>query len=339
MSRIASGDNEESTSMSPFSRLFCIAPFLLAFLSPCVSAQAASDFPSKPVRWVIPFPPGGSNDMLSRYLGQKLSERLGQQVVIDNRGGANGIIGAETVAHSPADGYTLLMISTSYVMNAAVRRLPYDVEKSFDPIAMFGSSPNSIVVNPGYGVNSLRELVDRAKANPGKINYASTGVGGFNHFGGELFNRTAGIKMVMVPYKGGGPAMIDVMSGQVPVMFTSVTQVLPHVRTGRIKMLAIGSAQRSPAVPDIPTVAESGFPGYEVAVWWGVSGPAGLPRPVLEKLRREYTAILKEPETGKVLAADAAEIRLMAPGEFRKYIHAEVKKWSQVAKDEGIRVQ
>ena len=328
--------------MSPSIRLFFVVPLLLGFLLPASAAAAAaseSSFPTRPIRWVIPFPPGGSNDMLSRYLGAKLGERMGQQVVIDNRGGANGIIGAEMVANSPADGYTLLMISTSFVMNAAVRPLPYDVEKSFDPIAMFGSSPNSIVVNPGFGVNSLRELVERAKKEPGKINYASTGVGGFNHFGGELFNKVAGIRMVMVPYKGGGPAMIDVMSGQVPVMFTSVTQVLPNVRSGRIKMLAIGSTKRSPAVPDIPTVAEAGFPGYDVAVWWGVSAPAGTPRAVQEKLRREYTAVLKEPETEKVLATDAAEIQLMTAPEFRKHIHAEVRKWSSVAKDAGIRVQ
>src|SRR5215510_1192971 len=272
--------------MAPLSRSLVVALALTAgFVAP---ARCAEQFPTKPIRWVIPFPPGGSNDILGRFLAARLTDRLGQQLVVDNRGGANGIIGAEMVANAPPDGYTLLMVSTSFVMNAAVRSLPYNVEKSFDPVASIATSPNAIVVFPGFGVNNLRELVDRAKANPGKINYASTGVGGFNHFGGELFNKVAGINMVMVPYKGGGPAMIDVMSGQVPVMFTSVTQVLPNVRAGRIKMLAIGSAKRSPAVPDIPTVAESGFPGYEVAVWWGVSGPAGLPRAVLDRLRREY---------------------------------------------------
>src|SRR5262245_46131913 len=234
--------------MSPSTRRLAAVPFLLAFLlpAPAPAAQTTSDsFPARPVRWVIPFPPGGSNDLLSRYLGAKLGDRLGQQVVIDNRGGANGIIGAEMVAGSPADGYTLLLISTSYVMNAAVRPLPYDVEKSFEPVAMIGSSPNSIVVNPGIGINSLKDLVERAKAQPGKLSYASTGVGGFNHFGGELFKKVAGIDMVHVPYKGGGPAMIDVMSGHVPVMFTSVTKVLPHVRPGRIKMLAVGAAKRN----------------------------------------------------------------------------------------------
>ena len=204
---------------------------------------------------------------------------------------------------------------------------------------MIGSSPNSIVVFPGTGITSLRELVERAKANPGKLNYASTGVGGFNHFGGELFKRVAGIDLTHVPYKGGGPAMIDVMSGHVPVMFTSVTQVLPHVRTGRIRMLAVGAAKRNAAIPDIPTVAEAGFPGYEVAVWWGVSAPAGVTRPVFDKLRREITAVLKEPETTKKLAGEAAEAKLLAPAEFRRFIHDDVRKWTMVAKEAGIKVQ
>jgi tripartite-type tricarboxylate transporter receptor subunit TctC len=277
--------------------------------------------------------------VLGRYIGIKLGERLGQQVVIDNRGGANGIIGAELAAHSPADGYTLLMVSTSFVMNAAVRTLPYDIEKSFDPISTIGSSPNSIVVYPGAGFKSLRDLVDRARAKPASIFYASTGIGGFNHFGGELFKKVAGIDMVMVPYKGGGPAMTDVMSGQIPVMFSSLTQVLPHVRNGTLKVLAIGGDKRSPAAPEIPTVAEAGFPGYEVAVWWGVSAPDGVPGPVMEKLRREITAVLLDPETKKRLLADSAEPMNLTQAEFRKLIHDDKKKWTDVAKQAGIRVQ
>jgi tripartite-type tricarboxylate transporter receptor subunit TctC len=308
-------------------------------LSYAAEQPPAGDFPNKPIRIVVPFPPGGSNDMLIRYLGIKLTDRLGQQLVIDNRGGANGIIGADLAAHSAADGYTLLMISTSYVMNAAVRPLPYDVEKSFDPISMIGTSPNSIVVYPGFGVNSLRELVDRARAQPASIFYASTGIGGFNHFGGELFKKVAGIDLVMVPYKGGGPAMIDVMSGQIPMMFSSVTQVLPHVRSGKLKVLAVGAAKRTPALPDTPTVAEAGFPGYEVSVWWGISAPAGVPGAVLAKLHREITAILQEPETHDRLATDAAETMIVTPAEFRKMIHDDVKKWTEVAKRAGIHVQ
>ena len=328
--------------MKPSHRLwFAVAAAFFAVPASQFEAAraAAAVYPDKPIRWVIPFPPGGSNDVLGRYLGGKLGERIGQQVVIDNRGGANGIIGAEMVANAPADGYTILMISTSYVMNAAVRKLPYDVEKSFDPITTIATSANAIVVYPGTGFNSLRDLVNKAKAEPGKLSYASTGVGGFNHFAGELFCKHAGIKMVMVPYKGGGPAMIDVMAGQMPVMFTSITQVLPHVRSGKIKMLAVGAKERSPAVPDVPTGAEAGFPGYEVAVWWGIAGPRGLPRPVFDRLRKEFTAILGDPETEKVLARDAAQVKIIAPAEFRKYIHEEVVKWTRVAKEADIKVQ
>ncbi|MBI2296229.1 MAG: tripartite tricarboxylate transporter substrate binding protein [Betaproteobacteria bacterium] len=306
----------------------------------CSAAQPqASDFPNKPIRWIIPFPPGGSNDVLGRYLGIKLTERVGQQIVIDNRAGANGIIGTELAANAPADGYTLLMVSTSFVMNAAVRRLPYDIEKSFDPISMIGSAPNSIVTHPQRGFGTLRELVDRARAKPASIFYAATGIGGFNHFGGELFKKVAGIDMIMVPYKGGGPAMIDVMAGNMPIMFSSLTQVLPHVRSGRLKVLAIGAAKRSPVVPDVPTVIESGFPGYEVTVWWGIAAPHGAPRAALEKLRREFTAILQEPETKKRLLADAAEPEILTPAELRKVIHNDRKRWAEVAKQAGIHVQ
>jgi tripartite-type tricarboxylate transporter receptor subunit TctC len=313
---------------------------LLALATSAVRAAEKSDFPNKPLRWIVPFPPGGSNDVLARLIGAKLAERVREQVVIDNRGGANGIIGADLAAHAAPDGYTFLMVSTSWVMNAAVRSsLPYDVEKSFDPIATIGSSPNSIVVYPGAGFKSLRDLVERAKAKPATIFYAATGVGGFNHFGGELFKKVAGVNMLMVPYRGGGPAMTDVMAGQVPVMFSSVTQVLPHVRSGKLNVLAVGGSKRSAALPDVPTVAESGYPGYEVYVWWGIVAPAGTPAAILEKLRREVNGVLQEPDTTQKLKADSAEPMNLTPAEFRKMIHDEVKKWSAVAKQAAIHVQ
>lgn len=329
--------------MQPLSRTFLVALSLIAVSLPASYSAAqtnASDFPSKPIRWIVPFPPGGSNDILARYVGHKLTARIGQQVVIDNRGGANGIIGAEIAAQAPADGYSLLMVSTSWVLNAAVRTfpLPYDIEKSFDPITTIGSAPNSIVVHPTGPYRTLGDLVQRAKAAPGTINYAHTGVGGFNHFGGELLNKVAGIKMIPVPYKGGGPAMIDVMAGNMPVMFSSVTQALPHVRNNRLKFLAVGAAKRNVAVPDVPTVAEAGFPGYEVPVWWGIVVPAGVPRPVLQKLNEEMAAVLKDPDTLKRLAAEAAEPEILSPAEFRKKIHVERKKWAELAKQAGIQM-
>lgn len=313
-----------------------LVPLLLTAAPP---AGAASAFPDKPIRWIVPFPPGGSNDVLGRYFALKLSDRFGQQVVIDNRGGANGIIGAELVANATPDGYTLLMVSTSWVMNAAVRPLPYDVEKSFDPIATIGTSPNSIVVSPKGSFATLKDLVAAAKAKPGALNYAHTGVGGFNHFGGELFKKTAGIEMAPVPYKGGGPAMIDVIAGNVPVMFSSVTQTLTHVRAGRLKLLAVGSNKRSPAVPDVPTVAESGYPGYEVAVWWGMVAPAGTPKSAQDRIRKELNAVLNEPDTQKKLLMDAAVPISMTPAQMRKMIQADVRKWRGVAKEAGIKVK
>lgn len=326
--------------MKPRSQALLIALGLLAGALAVPQAVAqTSGFPNRPIRWIIPFPPGGSNDILGRYLGVKLGDRLGQQIVIDNRGGANGIIGAQLAASSTADGYILLMISTSFVMNAAVRPLPYDIETSFDPIATIGSAPNSIVVHPNGPFRSVQELVESARKKPAAIIYASTGIGGFNHFGGELFKKVAGIDMIMVPYKGGGPAMIDVMAEQIPVMFSSVTQALPHVRTGKLKLLAVGGKKRSPVVPDVPTVIESGYPGYEVTVWWGISAPAGAPVPIMNKLHREIAAVLADPATKKRLLVEAAEPMTLTPAEMRKLIRDDRKKWADVAKQAGIEVK
>lgn len=300
-----------------------------------VYAASADTFPQRPLRLIVPFPPGGSNDVLSRFVGIKLSDRIGQQVVIDNRGGANGIIGTELASHTTPDGYTLLINSTSYVMNAAVRKLPYDVVKSFDPVSTIGSSPNSILIHPGF-VKSVKELVERAKAKPKSISYGSTGVGGFNHFGGELFKKVAGIDLVHVPYKGGGPAMTDVMAGQIPMMFSSVTQGLPHARAGKLKILAVGAKKRLPGLPDVPTVIESGYPGYEVSVWWGIVAPAGVPGPVLQKLRSELTGVMQDPGTVKFLTSLSAEPMNLEPAAFRKMIRDDVARWKEVAKAANI---
>ena len=325
--------------MKRYPRIFHAMVILAASAFVPALAVAQSNYPNKAIRVIVPFPAGGSNDIPARYFGDRLTERVGQQSVIDNRGGANGIIGTEMAANAPADGYTLLIVSTSFTMNAAIRKLPYDVEKSFDPIAMFGTSPNSIVVNPGGGLNTLKEIVSRAKANPGALQYASTGVGGFNHFGGEVFKKLAGIDLGHVPYRGGGPAMIDVMAGQVPMMFSSLTQVLPHVRNDKLKLVVIGAAKRSPVVPEIPTFAEAGYPGYEVSVWWGISAPAGVPKGIGQQLIRAFDSILADPATRKRLDAEAAEPRSATPDEFRKIIREEVIKWQAVAKTAGIQLQ
>ncbi|MGA0033614.1 MAG: tripartite tricarboxylate transporter substrate binding protein [Burkholderiales bacterium] len=304
-----------------------------------IAATAAEAYPERPIRVIVPFPPGGSNDVLSRYIGNKLSDRMGQQFVIDNRGGGSGIIGAQLAAEAPADGHTLLFVSVSWMLNAAVRELPYDVEKSFDPITLVASAPNCLVVSPKGPYKTLADLVAAAKTRPGALSFASTGTGGINHFGGELFKHAAKINMLHVPYKGGNPAMTDVMAGNVPVMFSSVTQTLPHVRAGRLKLLAVGSPQRSAVVPDVPTVAESGFPGYNVTIWWGYAAPHGMPKNRMARVLKELNGVLDEDETKKWLLSYAATPIKITPTAFAKQIHDEIIQWKKVAQQAGIRIK
>jgi tripartite-type tricarboxylate transporter receptor subunit TctC len=303
------------------------------------SGDPSRTFPSKPIRLIVPFPPGGSNDILGRFIAQKMTERLGQQTLVDNRGGADGIIGTELAARSTPDGHTLLIVSTTYSMNPAIHKLPYDSLKALVPISFIGSGANVLAVAPSLAVKSLKELIALAKAKPGELHYASSGVGGFNHFGGELFNSMAGVKLVHVPYKGGGPAMVDVMAGQVEALFGTLIQALPHVRSGKLKALGVGSAKRSPILPDVPTIAESGVPGYDGSIWWGVLGPAGIPGPVVSKLNAEIGAILRDPETAKRLTAEAAEPVIDTPEAFGKTIANDIAKWNRIAKQAGIRAE
>lgn len=325
--------------MEPKKRLLCAALCSLTAIAPAVSS-AAEAYPERPIRVIVPFPPGGSNDVLSRYMGIKLSERMGQQFVIDNRPGGSGIIGAQLAAEAPADGYSLLFVSVSWMLNAAVRKsLPYDVEKSFDPVSLMASAPNCLVVSPTGPYKTVADLVAAAKAQPGALNFASTGTGGINHFGGELFKIATGTSMVHVPYKGGNPAMTDVIAGNIPVMFSSVTQTLTHVRAGRLKLLAVGSKQRSEVVPDVPTVAESGYPGYEVTIWWGFAAPAGMPKPRMARVLREINAVLDEDETKKWLLSYAATPMKITQAQFRKQIHNEIIQWKKVAAQAKINLR
>src|SRR6266496_819337 len=226
------------------------------------TAAAAQDYPTKPVRLIIPFPPGGSNDVVGRLFATHLSERLGKQVVVDNRGaGAGGIVGTEIVANSPHDGYTIGIISLAHAVNPWLYKLPYDPIKDFAPIGVMGSGPNVVVVHPSLPVNSIKELVALAKKEPGELQYASAGIGSFQHLGGELFKLEAGVDILHVPFKGGGPAMIDVVGGHTKVMFSSLVQTTPHIKTGKLRALGVGGATRNPVLPDIPTVAEAGVPG------------------------------------------------------------------------------
>jgi len=304
-------------------------------------AQAVdvSKYPTRPIRLIIPFPPGGSNDILGRFIAQKMTERLGQQTIADNRPGADGIIGTDVVARSAPDGLTLLVISTSYTMNPAIHKLPYDPIKSLAPVSMIASGPNVIAVNPSLSVNSIKGLIALAKSKPNQVRYASSGIGGFNHFGGELFNSMAGVKMVHIPYKGGAPAMLDVVTGQVEVSFGTLIQTLPHLRSGRLKALGVGSLKRSSVVPDVPTISEAGVPGYDGTIWWGILSPAGVPEGIVTKLNTTLGEILREPEMAKRLAAEAAEPIIESPAAFGKLIVNDIAKWSRIAKEAGIRAE
>ena len=312
-----------------------IAAVLLALSVPV----AAQDYPTKPIRLIIPFPPGGSNDVVGRMIALQLGERLGRQVIVDNRGGAGGIIGTEAASKAAPDGYTLLIISIAHAVSPWLYKLQYDPIKSFVPVSILASGPNVLVVHPSLGVHSVTELIALAKEKPGQLNYASAGIGSFQHLGGELFKLTAGIDMVHVPYKGGGPAMTDVLGGYTKIMFSSMVQTTPFVLNGQLRALGTSGARRNPALPDVPTIAEAGLPGYEATNWWGVVAPAGTPPEIVEKLHTELAAVQESPKTKEQFAAQGADIVQMTSAEFGIFIEKEINKWERVVKEAGIKAE
>jgi len=314
-----------------------LCAFLLAVFVPF--GAAAQGYPTRAVRLIIPFPPGGSNDVVGRMIAAQLSTRLDKPVVVENQGGAGGLIGTEMAAKAPPDGYTLLLISVAYAFSPALYKLSYDPATAFAPVAMLGAGPVVIAVTAKLPVASVKDLVALAKEKPGELNYATAGVGSFQHLASELFKLQTGVNMVHVPFKGGGPAMMDVIAGNTQVAIGSLVQMLPQIKGGRLKALGVGSATRIPALPDLPTVAESGVPGYEVTNWWGIVAPAGTPRPIVERLHRELAAIVASPETKQRFETEGAEPRPMAPEEFGRFIAAETAKWSRVVRDAAIRAE
>jgi tripartite-type tricarboxylate transporter receptor subunit TctC len=310
-----------------------------ALLFMLASGAFADDYPNRPVRLIVPFPPGGSNDVVGRLVAMQLSTQLGQQVFVDNRGGAGGVIGTEACATAAPDGYTLCIISIAHAVNPALHKLNYDPIKSFTPISIFATGPNVLAINPSLPVNSVKELVALAKQKPGELNYASAGVGSFQHLGGELFKLTAGVNIVHVPYKGGGPAMQDVISGHVKIMFSSLIQTTPFIKSGQLKALGTGGAKRSAVLPDVPTIAEAGVPGYVADNWWGLAAPAGLPAPLVEKLYAASQAALKAPELQAQFEREGASTVMMTTPEFREYIKTEIAKWARVVKEGNIQTQ
>jgi tripartite-type tricarboxylate transporter receptor subunit TctC len=317
------------------SLLLKIAGLMLALSAPL----AAQEYPTKPVRLIIPFPPGGSNDVVGRMIATQLSDRLGKQVVVDNRGGAGGVIGTEVAANSPPDGYTLLIISIAHAVSPWLYKLQYDPIKSFTPVAILASGPNVLVVHPDLPVHSVKELIALAKQKPGELNYASAGIGSFQHLGAELFKLTAGVNIVHVPYKGGGPAMTDVLGGHTKIMFSSLVQTSAFVLSGQLRALGTGGTHRNSVLPDVPTIAEAGLPGYEATNWWGVVAPAGTPPAIVEKLHAEIAAVQNSEETRKQFSTQGAEVVQMSSAAFGTFMETEMNKWERVVKESGIKAE
>ena len=317
-------------------RVLLCAFFIAAFFPMTAAAQT---YPSKPVRLIVPFPPGGSNDVVGRMIAAQLSTRLDKAVIVENQGGAGGLIGTEMAARSQPDGYTLLLVSVAYAFIPAIYKLPYDPATAFAPVAILGAGPVVIAVTSKLPVNSVKELIALAKEKPGELNYATAGVGSFQHLASELFKLQAGVDIVHIPFKGGGPAMMDVIAGNTQIAIGSLVQMLPQIKAGKLKALGVGSAKRIAALPDLPTISEAGVPGYEVTNWWGIVVPAGTPRSIIDRLHKELTAVVASTETKQRFETEGAEPLSMGPDEFGRFIAAETVKWARVVKDAGIRAE
>lgn len=311
---------------------------ILVTVLPLSAALAASDpYPVKPVRLLIAFAPGGSTDIVGRLIAAKLSERLGKQVIPENRSGGGGTIGAEMVMKAEPNGHTLLFTSSAIVINPLLFKVPYDPVKSFVPIAKMGNGPVVLTVHPGVPANSVKELIALAKKQPGKMVSAAAGSGSFMHLATELFRMMAGIDIKIVQFKGGGPAMIDTMGGHSQISLGTLTQSLPQIKSGKLKVLAYGGSARSRLLPDVPTVSEAGVTGYEASQWWALFAPANTPKAVIDRLLKELAAILKAEDTKKIFEAQGAEMELIGGAEFGKFIEEDTAKWGKVVKEGNIK--
>ncbi|HET7159645.1 MAG TPA: tripartite tricarboxylate transporter substrate binding protein [Burkholderiales bacterium] len=304
------------------------------------SLALAQSYPSKTVRMIVPFPPGGTTDILGRLAAQKLSEALGHQVIVDNRPGAGGNIGAELAAKSPADGYTLLAApgSTLTIHPSLYAKLPFDPLRDFAPITMLAAVPNLLVVHPSLPVKSVKDLIALAKAKPGELNYASTGAGQSTHLSMELFKNMAGVKITHVPYKGSAPAISDLMGGHVLLMFDNMPSALPQAKAGKLRGVAVSTSKRSPVMPSVPTVSESGLPGFEVSVWFSVLAPANTPREIIDRLNAVLVKALHTPDMRERLASQGAEAIGNTPEAFAAQMKADIAKWAKVVRDSNIKL-
>ena len=321
------------------SRFIRFVAFALALIGPAVHAQTT--YPAKPVRFVVPFPAGGTTDILARAVAQKLSETWGQQVIVDNRPGAAGNIGSELVARSAPDGYTLLMgtVGTHAINQSLYEKLPYDPVKDFTPVVLVAGVPNVLVVNPSVPAQSVAELIAYAKANPGKLNFASSGSGTSIHLSGELFKVLTGVQITHVPYKGSAPALTDLMGGQVQLMFDNLPSSLAFVKAGKLRALAVTSTTRAAALPDVPTMVEAGVSGFEASSWFGMLAPTGTPRDIVLRINAEVAKWLATPEAREKLAGQGAIVAGGAPEDFARHIASESAKWARVVKASGAKVE
>jgi len=300
---------------------------------------AAQSYPARPVRIIVPFAPGGGSDFIARFTAQRLTSSLGSQVIVENRPGAGGLLGIEAGIKADPDGYTFTLIASSYTVNPALYPLKYDPVNDITPVVQISQGPMIVVVNPKLPAKTTAELIALAKAKPGQINFASAGQGSITHMAGELFAYMAGIKMNHIPYKGTGPALTDIIAGQTDLFVSSTATALPHVKAGRLRALAVTTANRLPAEPNVPTLAESGVPGYDVPIWHGLIGPKGVPRPALERINGEVNKILQSRETVELLQTDGVSPAGGSPEAFREQIRKEVELWRKAVADTGVKIQ
>ncbi len=320
---------------APNAMIAALAVAILAHVVP--PSAAAESYPDHPLRMVIPFPAGGSNDIVGRAIAQGLGQRLGKSVVVDNKPGAGGIIGTETVAKAAPDGYTILLISSTFTMNAAVQKqLPYDPATAFIPITMLGRAPSIVTTTAKLPAATLADLIALAKSKPGQLRLSSGGVGSYQHLVSELFSKQSGTEFLIVQYKGGAPALNDLVAGHVDVSIGTIIQTLPFIREGQLKALAVAGPKRLAALPDVPTTAEAGLADYDAANWWGLLAPSGTPAAIIERLHTETTAILDSAELQRRFDAEGAAVVRMGPAAFAGYIQAETAKWTKVVKDANI---
>jgi len=313
---------------------------LLAMPGPAFAAAPAADYPVKAIRLVVPFAPGGSNDIMARIVAQQFTENMKQQVVVDNRGGASGVIGTDIVAKAPPDGYTVLMMSLTFAVNPSLyKKLPYRTEKDFTPVTLVASAPLMLVDNPSIQATSVKDLIAYAKANPGKLNFGSGGPGTTPHLAGEMLKMMAGLQIMHIPYKGGGPALADLIGGQIQLMLENIPSTLPFVKGGKLRALAVSSLKRSALVPDLPTLDEAGLKGYEIVGWNGLFVPAGTPRAIVARLHAETLKALANPTVKERLVGMGADAVGNTPAEFAAFVHAEIGKWAKVVQTAGLKVE